>query len=203
MSNITDDDLSDIVNRWEESGLLTNLPRWEKEELAVLYDNAARLTIFNSKKMDRNIQDCIDQVTFPIIRRVYRRVGVSFDMEFLFEQLLSEVKEQIYKINGPVTKESNPIVDFCVNFADKYEDENTLKLFLTNEEYSNRIDKITTTLVNILKNDKMISYVNRNNLDWEIFTNDDERGPKNTRMWNQKIATEFLSTVLNDTNKGI
>jgi hypothetical protein len=43
----SEEDLLDVVQRWDNTGLLVHLPIYEKQELAPIFDNAAR--IFLSK----------------------------------------------------------------------------------------------------------------------------------------------------------
>ena len=85
-------DILNVIQRWEALGLLYGLPLWEKEELSQVYDNAARLILHEeSKNIPKKIYENLNEVTFPILRRLYRRVGLNFDIEILMSKLLEEL----------------------------------------------------------------------------------------------------------------
>jgi hypothetical protein len=198
------DSVLDVIQRWEATGFLYGLPLWEKEELSLLYDDAARLVL--SKKamgIPSDTYEVLNNVTFPAIRRLYRRVGIHFDIENMMSQILSEVEDKKVDIMKDPTPELNPVVEFCVTFADNYEDQKTSEKRFSEEEYIERVDKILTHVRDVLLNKKRISFVDRTDSEWKIMFSDDEKTPQATRLWNQKIATELLRTTLMDTNKGI
>ena len=41
----TEEEILEVVQRWEHTGLLYGLPLYEKQELAPLYDNVARIIV--------------------------------------------------------------------------------------------------------------------------------------------------------------
>lgn len=198
------DSVLDVIQRWEATGFLYGLPLWEKEELSLLYDDAARLVL--SKKamgIPSDTYEVLNNVTFPAVRRLYRRVGIHFDIENMMAQMLGEVEEKKSEIMKDPTPEHNPVVEFCVTFADNYEDQKTSEKRFSEEEYIERVDKILTHVRDVLLNKKRISFVDRTDSEWKIMFSDDEKTPQATRLWNQKVATELLRTTLMDTNKGI
>ena len=71
------------------------------------------------------------------------------------------------------------------------------------EEYEERVDKILETLKTILLNKDMVSFVDKTNPEWKVMLSDAKKSPKQTRYWNQNVTKEFLSAILNDTNKGL
>jgi len=198
----TDIELSEVVERWEHTGLLTNLPIYEKQELAPIFDNAAR--IFLSKNLGEQTNDIIESVIFPICRRLYRRVGSEFDIENMVNLLVKRVTENKETLLKNSTEDKvNPIVAFSVTFADIYEDEIINKKQFNSEEYVERIDKLLDVMRQILLNEEMVSFVDRTQSDWKIINSDAKKSEKETRRWNQKIAKEIFDTVLKDTNRGI
>jgi hypothetical protein len=202
----TEDEILEVVSRWENSGLLYGLPLYEKQELAPIYDNVARLAISKLDKglISREVSDLLDNVMFPICRRLYRRVGSDFEVERMIENLIKEVNENKDKLNSfVVDKTTNPIVEFCVTFADGYEDETISNKQFSDEEYIERVDKVLDTLRHILLNKDMVSFVDRTNSDWKIMLSDAKKSSKQVRYWNQKICKEFLSQIMSDTNKAI
>ena len=202
----TDEEILEVVQRWENTGLLYGLPLYEKQELAPIYDNVARIALskLDSGEITRGISDLLDSVMFPICRRLYRRVGCDFNIEKMVNNLVKKVIENEEYLNIPVVdKATNPIVEFCVEFADIYEDEIISKKQFNNEDYTERVDKILDSLRHILLNKDMVSFIDRTNSDWKLMLSDSKKSPKQTRYWNQKIAQEILSSTLRDTNKGI
>ena len=139
---------------------------------------------------------------FPICRRLYRRVGFDFVVEKMMESLIKELETKDF-VDTNVKGEKNPIVQFCIEFSDLYEDENIIKNQFNDEEYEERVDKILETLKTILLNKEMVSFVDRTNPDWKIMLSDAKKSPKVTRYWNQNVTKEFLTAILSDTNKGI
>jgi len=198
------DSVLDVIQRWEATGFLYGLPMWEKEELSLLFDDAARLVL--SKKamgIPNDTYEVLNNVTFPAIRRLYRRVGVSFDIENMMAQILGEVEEKKADLQKDATPERNPIVEFCISFADNYEDQKTSEKRFSEEEYIERVDKILTHVRDVLLNKKRVSFVDRSDSEWLLKFSDEEKTPQATRLWNQKIAMELLKTTLMDTNRGI
>jgi hypothetical protein len=192
-----------VIQRWESLGLLEGLPIWEKEELAQVYDNATRLLL--SDKVGKNVFETYSDVYIPICRRLYRRVGINFNIETMMSKLLEEVN----KVNPESLKfdkkipEKNPIIEFCINFADSYEDEVTNINQLTKEEYESRIEDLLVYLKKVLLDEKMVSFVNRENSEWEIKHSEVKKSTQQVRYWNQKIGKQLLTSVLSDINKGI
>lgn len=206
MIEYSEEEILEVVQRWENTGLLYGLPLYEKQELAPIYDNVARISLskFENGEISRNLSDLMDSVMYPICRRLYRRVGTNFNIEKMVFNLISKVIENKEILSQPVIdKTLNPIVEFCVEFADNYEDEIINKKQFNNEEYVERVDKILDTVRQILLNKEMVSFVDRTNSDWKVMLSDSKKSAKQTRYWNQKIAQEVLSSTLRDTNKGI
>lgn len=202
----TDEEILEVVQRWENTGLLYGLPLYEKQELAPIYDNVARLALskLDSGEITRSVSDLMDSTMFPICRRLYRRVGCDFNIEKMVNNLVKKVIENEETLEKPIIdKATNPVVEFCVEFADTYEDEIISKKQFNNEDYTERVDKILDSLRHILLNKEMVSFVDRTNSDWKLMLSDSKKSPKQTRYWNQKIAQEVLSSTLRDTNKGI
>lgn len=202
----TEDEILEVVQRWDQTGLLYGIPLYEKQELAPIYDNIARLVLSKTEnnEISRDLSDMMDSVMYPICRRLYRRVGSDFDYENMINSLILKVKEDYNKLNQPIVdKTVNPIVEFCVEFADIYEDDIIVKKQFNDEEYTERVDKLLSSLRNILLNKEMVSFIDRTNSDWKIMLSDSKKSAKQTRYWNQKVGQEILSSVLRDTNKGI
>jgi len=202
----TDEEILEVVQRWENTGLLYGLPLYEKQELAPIYDNVARLALskMDSGEITRKVSDLMDSVMFPICRRLYRRVGCDFNIEKMVTTLVKKVIEGEENLSKPIVdKVTNPIVEFCVEFADTYEDEIISKKQFNNEDYTERVDKILDSVRHILLNKEMVSFVDRTTSDWKLMLSDSKKSSKQTRYWNQKIAQEILTSTLRDTNKGI
>jgi hypothetical protein len=191
------EEILDIVNRWENTGLLYGLPLYEKQELAPIFDNISRVALSKTNKdeLSMTVLEDLEDTMFPICRRLYRRVGSEFDVEKMLDLLIKELKENKHKVikEGDV---KNPLVSFCVGFADSYEDD-----FI--KEYEERVDKTLNMLRKILLNNEMVSFVDRTSSDWKIMFSDTKKSPKQIRYWNQNVCKEFLNSILNDTNKGI
>lgn len=200
----TEDEILDIVTRWENTGLLYGLPLYEKQELAPIFDNVSRmaLSLTEKNKISMETLEKLEDTMFPICRRLYRRVGFDFDIEKMMESLIREI--EIKNFSEEVSEDKkNPIVNFCINFADTYEDEVINKKQFSDEEYVERVDKVLDVLRQILLNKEMVSFVDRTNSDWKVMLSDAKKSPKQTRYWNQNVSKEFLTAILNDTNKGI
>lgn len=202
------EEILDVLGRWENTGLLTGLPPWEKEELALLYDNVTRVMLSKAGTIDEDVYETLSDVTLPSTRRLYRRVGINFDINIMVDDLLDKVIKNHDKIiSTPIKDEhgniSNPIVDFCIEFADTYEDDDIKRKTFTKEQYVERIDKVLEMLRTVLLSDEMVSFVDRSDGDWKIMYSDTKKSPLQTRMWNQKRAVETLHGVLNETNQGV
>ena len=154
-------------------------------------------------KVPKNITDTMDDVFIPICRRLYKRVGPNFDLDEMLATLLESVNQNIDEIRKPTTKENNPSLDFCIDFADTYEDRSTNKNTLTNEEYSNKIENMLSYLRQILLNDSMVSYVGKEDDVHRLNLVESKRTKEQTRFWNQSIAKNFLNSYLSEVNKGL
>lgn len=201
-----EDDIINVVQRWDSLGLLEGLPIQEKVELAQIYDNATRLLLAEStlRKIPRKVSDAMDELFIPICRRLYKRVGPNFDLENMMSELLGLVTEDlnnIFKTNseGP---DKNPIVEFCVNFADGYEDDLTSKNTLTSEEYEKEIDSLLSKVREILVNTEMVSYVSKEQNDYKLNLTKTKRPKQQTRFWNQSVAKQLFDSALSNINKG-
>lgn len=201
----TEEEILDVVQRWDHTGLLYGLPLYEKQELAPIFDNASRIVL--STNLPFEVSDKLEDVMFPICRRLYRRVGSEFDIEKMISTLIKEVTEKketlIHETTDLTDKSSTPVVKFCVEFADTYEDEVISKKQFSDEEYTERVDKILGVMRDILLNKDMVSFMDRTNSDWKIMLSDSKKSPKQTRYWNQKVVQETLASIIRDTNKGI
>ena len=200
----TEDEILDIVTRWENTGLLYGLPLHEKQELAPIFDNVSRmaLSLTDKNKISMKTLEKLEDTMFPICRRLYRRVGFDFDIEKMMDSLIKEIETKDFsEVIGEDKK--NPIVNFCINFADTYEDEVISKKQFSDKEYTERVDKALGILRQILLNKDMVSFVDRTNSDWKVMLSDAKKSPKQTRYWNQNVSKEFLTAILSDTNKGI
>lgn len=202
------EEILEVLERWENTGLLTGLPPWEKEELALLYDNVTRVMLSKAGTISDDIYETLSDVTLPTTRRLYRRVGVNFDINLMMTELVKSVIKHHLEIIEPPKKDekgniTNPIVDFCVEFADTYEDEDIKRKTFTKEQYVERIDDILVTLREVLLSDEMVSFVDRSDSDWKVMYSDTKKSPNQVRMWNQKRAIETLHGILNETNQGI
>lgn len=198
-------DVLNVVQRWESLGLLEGLPIQEKVELAQIYDNATRLLLseISLKKIPKKISDTMDEVFMPICRRLYKRVGPNFDLENMMGNLLLSVDENFENLSkfDPNHPEKNPIIDFCVNFADTYEDETINKNVLTDEEYTLKVKKLLLVMEEILLNENIVSYINKDNGEYQINLAKNKRTTQQTRFWNQSSAKNFLNSVLSEINK--
>lgn len=201
----TEEEILDVVQRWDHTGLLYGLPLYEKQELAPIFDNASRIVL--STNLPFEVSDKLEDVMFPICRRLYRRVGSEFDIEKMISTLIKEVTEKketlIHETTDLTDKSSTPVVKFCVEFADTYEDEVISKKQFSDEEYTERVEKILGVMRDILLNKDMVSFMDRTNSDWKIMLSDSKKSPKQTRYWNQKVVQETLASIIRDTNKGI
>jgi hypothetical protein len=52
----TEDEILDVVTRWENTGLLYGLPLHEKQELAPIFDNISRMALSLTDKNKISIQ---------------------------------------------------------------------------------------------------------------------------------------------------
>jgi len=203
---------SKSIERWGTIGLLEGLPIWEKNELALILDNATKVVIdqINRKSLSDDFLDVYDSVYVPICRRLYRRVGPRFDivkmMDKLFEELFNNfntLKSDIKSERSEKLSQKDPIVTFCINFSDSYEDEETLKNFLSTDEYENKVDLILQRMRGVLLNNRNVLSFKKNDVDWDIKLSEEERSVGHVRFWNQKVSNTFLLQALSDINKGI
>lgn len=197
------DDVLNVVQRWESLGLLEGLPLQERVELAQIYDNATRLMLseLSLKRIPKKISEILDETYIPICRRLYRRVGPNFDLENMMGELLESVSKSNFEESDEPNK--NPIVEFCINFADNYEDNETSKNLLSEEEYKDKINLLLVKLKEILLNDKMISYVDKTDDEYLLNISKQEKTKQQTRFWNQSVAKNLFNSFLSEINKGL
>ena len=102
---VLDDEILNIVQRWEPLGLLKGLPIIEKTELAQIYDNATKLMLSETsiKNIPNNIFEIYEDVYLPVCRRLYKRVGPNFNLGSMMGELLEEVNKK-----GKSIVEANP-----------------------------------------------------------------------------------------------
>ena len=201
------DDLINVVQRWESLGLLDGLPVLQKTELAQIFDNATRLMLSERaiRKIPNKVSEMYDNFYIPVCRRLYKRVGPNFNLETMMGNLLEAIDkggDNILK-SDPELPANNPVVDFCVDFSDGYEDELTNKNTLTNEEYEDKLNSVITTIKEVLLNDAMVSYVDRKEGKYKIELSKAKKSIQQTRFWNQSVAKNFLNSVLSEINKGL
>lgn len=201
-----ENDILDVVQRWESLGLLEGLPIQDRVELAQIYDNATRLLLseLTLKKVPKKNSDILDEVYVPICRRLYKRVGPNFDIENMMSELLvsvNEKKEDIITFD-PNKPEKNPVVEFCVNFADNYEDSETIKKFIGEVEYTEKIENLLLKLKEILLNEQLISYVSTENEVYNLNFSKTKKTKQQIRFWNQSVAKQLINSVLSEINKG-
>jgi len=194
--------ISTVIERWEAMGFLEALPRWEKEELAQIFEQSTKVMLFQTRAMDKDVVDRISDVFYPTLRRLYRRVGVRFELEKMVSDLIKKVGESMEELALPTTKEKNPILDFCIEFGDTYSDELTDIDIFTQEEYVERIDKALEFTRTVLLSDELVSYVNRDEDEWKIKYSDHKKSQSSVRVWNQQVALTLLDQVIKDVNKG-
>lgn len=197
------DDVLNVVQRWESLGLLEGLPLQERVELAQIYDNATRLMLseLSLKRIPKKVSEILDETYLPICRRLYRRVGPNFDLENMMGELLESVNKTKFEKSDEPNK--NPIIDFCINFADNYEDSETSKNLLSEEEYKDKINLLLVKLKEILLNDKMVSYVDKTEDDYVLNIGKQEKTKQQTRFWNQSVAKNLFNSFLSEINKGL
>mgnify|MGYP003673067491 FL=1 len=155
--------------------------------------------------MPKHILEIYDNVLIPICRRLYRRVGPNFNLDTMMSQLLEVVNKggkDIFKVDSE-NPTDNPIVDFCVDFADGYEDELTNKTTLTDKEYQEKINKVLDITKSVLLNESLVSYVNNSNGEYKIELSKAKKNTQQTRFWNQSVAKSFLESTLSEINKGL
>jgi endonuclease IV len=140
---------------------------------------------------------------FRYVEDYIKELGPNFDLDEMLATLLESVNQNIDEIRKPITKENNPLLDFCIDFADTYEDRSTNKNTLTNEEYSNKIENMLSYLRQILLNDSMVSYVGKEEDEHRLNLVESKRTKEQTRFWNQSIAKNFLNSYLSEINKGL
>jgi hypothetical protein len=199
------DDLVNVVQRWESLGLLEGLPIQEKVELAQIYDNATRLALSEIKlrRVPKNVSDLMDEIFIPICRRLYKRVGTNFDITTMMSDLLESVNNNVVDLtkNNPNSVE-DPIVKFCIDFADNYQDEITNVNNLTDEEYRKRVEVLLETMRSILLSDEFISNVDQDGDNFKLIQSSTKKTKNQVRYNNQYVAKNYLSGVLSGINKG-
>jgi hypothetical protein len=189
---------SEIIERWESLGLLDGLHLWEKEELALIYDNTTKIILSNINSNNKINSDILDQVYIPICRRLYRRVGPNFDLENMVTKLIESIK--VTEFNS---EEKNVIINFCISFADMYEDEETNKKYLNDDEYELRVSQMLSTIKEILLNKKMVSYVSKEEKGYKLNISKTEKSKQQSRFWNQSVAKKLFDSALSEINKGL
>lgn len=203
---------SESIERWGTIGLLDGLPIWEKNELALILDNATKIVIDQVKRkaLKEEFLDIYDSLYIPICRRLYRRVGPRFDiikmMDKLIEDTLNSFEYLSESIKNKKSEELNskdPLVEFCVNFSDSYEDEETLKSFLSEEDYEKKVNLILNKMKYVLLNNRNVLSFKNTGADWDIKLSEEKRSISHVRFWNQKMSNTFLLQALSDINKGI
>ena len=200
-------DILNVVQRWEAVGLLDGLPIMEKTELAQIYDNATRLMLSDRsvQKIPEEISEIYDNFYLPICRRLYKRVGPNFNLETMMGKLLEVVNKRgqdILKPN-PEQPEKNPVLDFCIEFADNYEDDKTSKNMLSDEEYEQKIDYLTQKIKEILLNENTVSYINKEKEEYNLNIAKTNKPKQQRRFWNQSVAKNLLASALSEINKGL
>jgi hypothetical protein len=199
------DDLVNVVQRWESLGLLEGLPIQEKVELAQIYDNATRLALSEIKlrRVPKNVSDLMDEIFIPICRRLYKRVGTNFDITTMMSDLLESVNNNVADLtkNNPNSVE-DPIVKFCIDFADNYQDEITNVNSLTDEEYRKKVEVLLETMRSILLNDEYINNVEEDGDNFKLIQSSTKKTKNQVRYNNQYVAKNYLSGVLSGINKG-
>ena len=103
----------------------------------------------------------------------------------------------------PEKPANNPIVDFCIDFADGYEDDLTKKTLLTDSEYEEKINNVLDITQSVLLNKSLVSYVNNVGGSYKIETSIAKKNPQQRRFWNQSVAKNFLESALSEINKGL
>jgi hypothetical protein len=199
------DDVFNVVQRWESLGLLEGLPLQEKIELAHIYDNATRVLLSNLaiSKIPKKVSDSIDEVFIPICRRLYKRVGPNFDVTEMLGSLLETLNnnyDDVFKSekNGEI----DPVVEFCIEFADTYEDNETRKNILTDEEYDNRVNSLVDNLREILLSKEMVSNFKEDNGVITINKTEKPVSKQSIRFKNQYVAKNLINVFLAKINKG-
>jgi len=199
------DDIINVVQRWESLGLLTGLPPIEKTELAQILDNATRLLLmdFTLNKIPKKVSDVMDEIYIPICRRLYRRVGPFFDLDNMLSELLGSVDEKWDEIFSSEVDKSkkDPVVQFCIDFADSYVDDEISKNVLNDEEYHEKVEVLLSKMREILLNKHIVMYTEREGDDFVLKTNNEIKPYLRTRFTNQESAKLFLLGFLSDINK--
>ncbi len=199
------DSTMNIVERWEAIGVLEGLPLWEKEELSQIFDNATRIILseITSRDWSEENDEILTGVYLPILRRLYRRVGPNFNIETLIPRLLGVISSQkdLIKKQNPTEPEKDPMLQFCIKFADDYEDEETKKNFLSDEDYEKKVDDLLGIIKKILLNSGTVSNVEKDGDKFKINYGQ-KKSKHQTRYWNQKIVKQVLNFVISDINKG-
>lgn len=200
------DDILNTVQRWESLGLLDGLPYQDKTELAQIYDNVTKILLSNFalKRIPKKISDCIDEIYIPVCRRLYRRVGPNFDIDNMLSELIGSIDNEydtVFNKQSFDDIKKDSVVEFCINFADNYSDEDTNKRSLSDEEYTQNVDNVLSTLKDILLNDRIVMYVDVNGDDVKLNLSDDVKPKARTRFANQVVAKQYFINILDKINK--
>lgn len=199
------DDLVNVVQRWESLGLLEGLPIQDKVELAQIYDNATRLALseIKLKRVPKDVSDLMDETFIPICRRLYKRVGVNFNITNMMSELLESINNNIKDLNKNNNESiEDPVVNFCIDFADNYQDEITNVNTLSDEEYVKRVGVLLDTLKNVLLSDEFISNIEQDGIESKLVYSKTKKTKSQVRYNNQYIAKNYLLSVLTNLNKG-
>lgn len=199
-----EEDLFNVIQRWESLGLLDGLPILEKSELAQIYDNATRLLLSNLaiRKIPKKVSDLLDEIFIPICRRLYKRVGPNFDLDNMMSELLESVNTNINSILEPKSENQlkDSIVEFCVDFSDNYTDDVTTSSMLSDDEYEESVNVLLETLKTILLNDRMVSRLESDG-EYELKFVNNVKPKSVTRFWNQSITKQVMEIGLSNINK--
>ena len=146
------------------------------------------------KSLNDDFLDVYDTVYIPICRRLYRRVGPRFDVIKMIDKLFEELSNNFNTLKADIESERNeklsqkdPVVNFCINFSDSYEDEETLKSLLSTEDYEIRVDFILQRVRDVLLNNRNVLSFKKNDVDWDIKLSEEERSILHVRFWNQNV----------------
>ena len=202
MEEELEEDLFNVISRWESVGLLDGLPIREKSELALIYDNATRLMLsdYVIKKIPKKISDLMDETFIPVCRRLYRRLGPNFDLENMMSELLTRITDEVDVLTTQNNDVNDPLISFCIEFCDSYEDDITNQNVLSDEEYEQKVNTLLGVIRSVLLNDFIVSRVDMEG-GLDIKTVNVIKPKSVTRFSNQSIAKQVLDIGLNNMNK--
>lgn len=202
MEEELEEDLFNVISRWESVGLLDGLPIREKSELALIYDNATRLMLsdYVIKKIPKKISDLMDETFIPVCRRLYRRLGPNFDLENMMSELLTRITDEADVLTTQNNDVNDPLISFCIEFCDSYEDDITNQNVLSDEEYEQKVNTLLGVIRSVLLNDFIVSRVDMEG-GLDIKTVNVIKPKSVTRFSNQSIAKQVLDIGLNNMNK--